>query len=207
MRAAARRTDHSIVLALIGGLAAGFFHVLAGPDHLAAVAPLAVDGERAAWRAGVSWGLGHTAGVLLVGLLLLAFRELIPVEALSAVSERVVGVALVGVGLWGLWRARAANPHLHLPSAPSFAMGTLHGLAGSSHLYGVLPSLMFATRVDAVAYLGGFGAGAIGAMTAFSTIVGAAASAVGHSQATVRRAVLLAASTAAVVVGGVWLLG
>lgn len=200
------RTDGFIVLALIAGLTAGFFHVLAGPDHLAAVAPLAVDGDRAAWRAGFSWGLGHTAGVVLVGTLLLAFRELIPVAALSAVSERVVGVALVGVGLWGLWRARTAHPHQHLPSAPSFAMGTLHGLAGSSHLYGVLPSLMFATRVDAVSYLGGFGAGAIGAMTAFSTIVGVAASAVGQSQAAVRRAVLYAASTAAVIVGGVWLL-
>lgn len=194
------------MLALVAGLAAGFFHVLAGPDHLAAVAPLAVDGDRAAWRAGLSWGLGHTAGVMMVGLLLLAFRELIPVEALSAVSERVVGLALVGVGLWGLWRARTAHPHRHLPAAPSFAMGTLHGLAGSSHLYGVLPSLMFATRIDAAAYLGGFGAGAIGAMTAFSTIVGAAASSVGHSQAAVRRAVLYAASTAAVIVGGVWLL-
>ncbi len=196
------------MLALIAGFTAGFFHVLAGPDHLAAVAPLAVDGDRAAWRAGLSWGLGHTSGVMLVGLLLLAFRELIPVEALSAASERVVGVALLGVGLWGLWRARTSPPrHHHLPAAPSFAMGTLHGLAGSSHLYGVLPSLMFATRVDAVAYLGGFGAGAIGAMTAFSSMIGAAAAAAGQSQAVVRRAVLYAASIAAVIVGGVWLLG
>ena len=196
------------MLALIAGFTAGFFHVLAGPDHLAAVAPLAVDGDRAAWRAGLSWGLGHTSGVMLVGLLLLAFRELIPVEALSAASERVVGEALLGVGLWGLWRARTSPPrHHHLPAAPSFAMGTLHGLAGSSHLYGVLPSLMFATRVDAVAYLGGFGAGAIGAMTAFSSMIGAAAAAAGQSQAVVRRAVLYAASIAAVIVGGVWLLG
>lgn len=196
------------MLALIAGFTAGFFHVLAGPDHLAAVAPLAVDGDRGAWRAGLSWGLGHTSGVMLVGLLLLAFRELIPVEALSAASERVVGVALLGVGLWGLWRARTSPPrHHHLPAAPSFAMGTLHGLAGSSHLYGVLPSLMFATRVDAVAYLGGFGAGAIGAMTAFSSMIGAAAAAAGQSQAVVRRAVLYAASIAAVIVGGVWLLG
>ncbi len=196
------------MLALIAGFTAGFFHVLAGPDHLAAVAPLAVDGDRAAWRAGLSWGLGHTSGVMLVGLLLLAFRELIPVDALSAASERVVGVALLGVGLWGLWRARTSPPrHHHLPAAPSFAMGTLHGLAGSSHLYGVLPSLMFATRVDAVAYLGGFGAGAIGAMTAFSSMIGAAAAAAGQSQAVVRRAVLYAASIAAVIVGGVWLLG
>lgn len=194
------------MLALLTGVAAGFFHVLAGPDHLAAVAPLAVDDDRAAWRAGLSWGLGHTAGVLLVGLLLLGFRELLPVAALSAWSERVVGVALVAVGVWGLWRARAPHAHHRVPAAPSFAMGTLHGLAGSSHLYGVLPSLMFATRADSAAYLGGFGAGAIGAMTAFSAVVGTVAVAAGQSHATVRRVVLYAASAAAVIVGGVWLL-
>jgi hypothetical protein len=194
------------VLALFAGLAAGFFHVLAGPDHLAAVAPLAVDGERGAWRSGLTWGLGHTAGVMLVGLLLLAFRELLPVDVLSAGSERVVGAALIGIGAWGLWRARHPSTHHHLPSAPSFAMGTLHGLAGSSHLYGVLPSLMFASRLDAVSYLGGFGAGAIAAMTAFSAIIGSVASAAGQSSASMRRAVLYAASAAAVVVGGAWLL-
>ena len=195
------------VLALLAGLAAGFFHVLAGPDHLAAVAPLVADDDRVAWRAGLSWGLGHTAGVLFVGALLVAFRELLPMEALSAWSERLVGVALVAVGLWGLWRARAPHVHhQHVPSAPSFAMGTLHGLAGSSHLYGVLPSLMFSSRIDALAYLGGFGAGAIAAMTAFSAALGAVALAAGRSSQSVRQAVLYAASAAAVVVGGVWLL-
>ena len=86
-------------------------------------------------------------------------------------------------------------------------MGTLHGLAGSSHLYGVLPSLMFSSRIDAVLYLAGFGAGAIAAMTAFSAMLGAVALAAGRSSQSVRQAVLYAASAAAVVVGGVWLLG
>lgn len=194
------------MLALLAGIAAGFFHVLAGPDHLAAVAPLAADDDRVAWRAGLSWGLGHTAGVLLVGALLVAFREVLPIEALSASSERLVGAALVGIGVWGLWRARTPHAHQHLSSAPSFAMGTLHGLAGSSHLYGVLPSLMFASRLDALAYLGGFGAGAIAAMTAFSAVLGSVALAAGRSNQAVQQAILYAASAAAVVVGGVWLL-
>ncbi len=41
------------------GLVAGFVHVLSGPDHLAAIAPYAVDGKSRAWRTGVRWGLGH----------------------------------------------------------------------------------------------------------------------------------------------------
>ena len=53
------------------GFLAGFVHVLSGPDHLAAIAPYAVDGKSRAWRTGVRWGLGHAAGVLGVGLLVL----------------------------------------------------------------------------------------------------------------------------------------
>jgi len=195
------------LLAVVAGLSAGVFHVLAGPDHLAAVAPMVAGDDRAAWRAGLSWGLGHTAGVLLVGALLVAFRELLPIDALSAWSERLVGIALVGVGFWGLWRARVPQVHQHVSTTPSFAMGTLHGLAGSSHLYGVLPSLLFTSRFDTLCYLAGFGTGAIGAMTAFSAVLGAATRVAGTSGRSVRQTVLYAASATAVVVGGVWLLG
>ncbi len=37
------------MFAALAGLTAGFFHVLAGPDHLAAVAPLAAE-RRSAQR-------------------------------------------------------------------------------------------------------------------------------------------------------------
>jgi hypothetical protein len=194
------------VFAILAGLAAGFFHVLAGPDHLAAVAPLAVVGGRPAWRSGLVWGVGHTTGVMLVGALLLAFRELLPLDALSAWSERAVGVALVAIGVWGLWSVWRPHAHSHASGGASFAMGTMHGLAGSSHLFGVLPSLAFGSRVDAGVYLAGFGIGAIGAMTAFAALVGSVAVASGRSHAAVRRAILYATSLAAVAVGGVWLL-
>lgn len=193
------------MFAAVAGLAAGAFHVLAGPDHLAAVAPMAAGNDRPAWRAGFAWGVGHTAGVLLVGALLVTFRTLLPLDALSAWSERLVGGALVAVGVWGLWQARAGPGHSHVSGTPSFAMGTLHGLAGSSHLYGVLPSLAFASQLDSAAYLAGFGVGAVAAMTVFAAFVGAVALAAGTSRHTVRRAVLYAASIAAVAVGGAWL--
>jgi hypothetical protein len=194
------------MFAALAGLAAGFFHVLAGPDHLAAVAPLAVGAERTAWRSGLTWGVGHTAGVVVVGLLLLAFREMLPVAALSAGSERLVGLALVGLGAWGVWRARFPATHVHPSGGASFGMGTLHGLAGSSHLFGVLPTLAFAAHADAGLYLAGFGIGAVAAMTAFAAVIGAAAVASGHSSGAVRRTLLYTSSVAAVIVGGAWLL-
>lgn len=195
-----------MLLAVLTGLAAGFLHVLAGPDHLAAVAPLAVSTERAAWRSGFVWGVGHTAGVLLVGVLLLTFRELLPLDALSAWSERAVGAALIAIGAWGLWHVRRPHRHHHVSGRASFAMGTMHGLAGSSHLFGVLPSLLFAARLDAGLYLSAFGVGAIAAMTAFAAVIGSVATASGRSDATVRRTIVYATSLAAVAVGGVWLL-
>ena len=195
-----------MLLAVLTGLAAGFLHVLAGPDHLAAVAPLAVSTERAAWRSGLVWGVGHTAGVLLVGVLLLTFRELLPLEALSAWSERAVGAALIAIGAWGLWHVRRPHSHHPVSGRASFAMGAMHGLAGSSHLFGVLPSLLFSSRVEAGLYLSTFGLGAIAAMTVFAAVIGAVAAASGRSDAAVRRTLVYATSLAAVAVGGVWLL-
>jgi hypothetical protein len=84
-------------------------------------------------------------------------------------------------------------------------MGLLHGLAGSSHLFGVLPSLAFGARADAISYLAGFGVGAVSAMTAFAAVIGAISAASGHSSLVVRMRILYAASAAAVAVGGVWL--
>ena len=78
-------------------------------------------------------------------------------------------------------------------------------LSRLTELFQVLPSLLFASRLDAAGYLMGFGVGAVGAMTAFSALVGSAALVAGRSHAVVRRAVLYAASAAAVVVGGAWL--
>src|SRR5690606_10897761 len=89
------------MFAALAGIAAGLVHVLSGPDHLAAVAPLATDRDRPQWQAGFQWGLGHTAGVLAIGLLLIWFRQWLPIERISAYSERIVGVVLLAIGIWG----------------------------------------------------------------------------------------------------------
>jgi len=116
--------------ALIAGLSAGAIHVLAGPDHLAAVAPLAADRHRRPWTAGMLWGLGHAGGVLLVGIAALVLREVLPLERLSASSERLVGLVLIGIGVWGIRQAArlaempvdefiALNPGFNRPLMPA----------------------------------------------------------------------------------------
>ena len=51
-------------------------------------------------------------------------------------------------------------------------MGVLHGVAGSSHFFGVLPALALPTRAAALTYIGAFGIGTVAAMTAFAAVVG-----------------------------------
>jgi hypothetical protein len=199
-----------MMFAFFAGLLAGLLHVFSGPDHLAAVAPFALNEKTAressglrveGWKTGLQWGAGHTTGVLLIAALLLALREQLPLDTISAYSERLVGVALIGVGSLGFWKAgRATRPHSH--SGASFAMGTLHGVAGSSHLFGVLPALAFSVRAESFLYLAGFGIGAIAAMTAFAA--GVSLFAIRFSRF---NGLLYASSAAALVIGGFWLVG
>ncbi len=105
---------------LITGLIAAMAHVLSGPDHLAAVTPLAIESKNKSWRIGMAWGIGHTLGILLIGVLFLLFRDFIPVEKISAYSEQIVGVMLILIGLWAIAKAglrlrskKHAHPHIH----------------------------------------------------------------------------------------------
>jgi hypothetical protein len=203
------------------------FHVLSGPDHLAAVAPLAIDGRRRGWIAGWTWGLGHASGVVVVALLGVLLREMLPpIDTLSAWSERLVGAALIGIGVWAFSRclhvgkARHAHghmshDHIHVQAGPvwarrlghahaSFCMGVLHGVAGSSHFFGVLPALALPTTRDAVLYIGAFGVGTVAAMALFAAAVGSIAVRGVHGPRAYR-AMMTTAALLAMVVGVVWL--
>jgi cation transport ATPase len=112
---------------LITGIIAAIAHVLAGPDHLAAVTPLAIESKNRSWGIGLAWGIGHTLGILIIGILFLLFRDLIPVEKISEHSEQLVGVMLILIGLWAIAKAglkirskKHAHPHIHKTEAGEF---------------------------------------------------------------------------------------
>jgi hypothetical protein len=196
-----------VIVAALAGTLAGFVHVLSGPDHLAAVAPLASDGDRTSWRAGALWGLGHSSGVLIVGLLALLLRGWLPIEGLSSWSERMVGVVLIGIGLWGFHRVfrGRVETHSHVHPQAAFGVGILHGLAGSSHFLGVLPALALPGLSASLGYLGGFGIGTVAAMSGFATMIGLIATRTRHRGPAATRWLLSACSTMALVVGIAWL--
>jgi hydrogenase/urease accessory protein HupE len=199
------------------GLLAGLIHALSGPDHLSAVAPLVLAERRRRWRTGLFWGVGHSLGVWVMGLLALLLREVLPLDRLSSGSERFVGVVLIGVGLWGIRRSFFATlpDHSHdeeLTEAASRGsgraaawIGGLHGLASSSHLIGLLPALALPSRLASFAYVAGFGLGAITGMTAFSTTLGAFAARITARGQRAYQALLASFSGLAILVGAWWL--
>jgi ABC-type nickel/cobalt efflux system permease component RcnA len=223
------------MIAVLTGLIAGVVHVWSGPDHLAAIAPLAVRRPRGAWVPGMRWGFGHSAGVAMIGLLLLSLRNRLPltsVDWLSLQGERLVGVMLIGIGLWALRRALRHNVHAHehdhggsrhvhlhthrhghkhendgehQHTHTAFAVGILHGLAGSSHVIGVLPTLAFPTMAQAVAYLGAFGVGTVISMTSFSWVMGAITERFTLGSVKVYRGLLGFSAVTAMAVGVFWL--
>lgn len=222
----------NLVITALTGIAMGAAHVVTGPDHLTAVAPLAVRQRARAWVPGVRWGFGHSAGVALVGLLSLWLRDLIPVELVSTWGERFVGVMLFGIGLWALHRALEHNVHTHehehdgqrhvhfhvhqhghaeqekgahRHAHAAFGIGTLHGLAGSSHFLGVLPALALPTRLQAGVYLLAFGIGTVAAMAVFSWGVGWMAARFENRGANIYRGFMGFSAAAAMAVGCFWL--
>ena len=217
-----------MLTAITGALVSGLVHVFSGPDHLAAVAPLAAADRERGWFAGWTWGIGHAAGVVVVALLAVVLRDLLPpIYILSAWSERIVGAALIVLGIWALRHSLRieATPHAHgtlshrhlyIQTGPawarrfghahaSFYMGILHGVAGSSHFFGVLPALALPTRTAAFVYIAAFGIGTVVAMTAFAAAVGWAGAPFARGTL-VHRGMMMTSAVVALVVGTWWLM-
>lgn len=118
------RTNIHIMIQIITGIIASALHVFTGPDHLAAVTPLAIESKKRSWSIGLFWGLGHVAGMVLIGILFLLFKEFIPIEAISAYSEQIVGIVLVGIGVWAIIKVfrnkthKHKHPHFHSEPEP-----------------------------------------------------------------------------------------
>ncbi|MCX6251149.1 MAG: hypothetical protein NTX61_10405 [Bacteroidetes bacterium] len=105
------------------GIAASMAHVVTGPDHLAAVTPLAIDSRKKSWLIGFSWGLGHTIGMLLIWGVFLLFKKFIPVDSIAEHSDLIIGFLLIGIGSWAIIRTYRRHvhknrPHTHFHTKP-----------------------------------------------------------------------------------------
>lgn len=187
------------LLALIAlGFVLGLRHAFE-PDHLAAVSTLATRQGRLGDGSllGLAWGLGHTASIAAVALVVALTGLHLP-EAFSTFAELVVAVLLVVMGLpvlvryaRGRWHmhvhAHDGVSHLHVHSHAtgpahshahpardarrSLGLGIAHGLAGSGAIVLVLAATA-STAATRILYLAAFGAGTVLGMLAVSTTLG-----------------------------------
>ncbi|WP_050179605.1 sulfite exporter TauE/SafE family protein [Domibacillus robiginosus] len=180
------------VLAL--GFMLGIKHAIE-PDHVIAVSTIASQSKKL-WRsslAGMSWGIGHTATLFLVGMtMVLMKREITEQWAMSL--EFLVGVMLVYFGITTVISYK--KTHAHSPAAggsvlhndsksemnnpstgfqllytKSLFMGFIHGLAGSAAMI-LLTMSTVQNAWEGALYILIFGAGTIIGMLLSTTIIG-----------------------------------
>lgn len=103
--------------ALLGlGLVFGLKHATEA-DHIVAVSTI-VSEQRSLLRSalvGALWGVGHTASLIFVGIIVLALRVAVP-ESIAHWLEFGVALMIIGLGTSALLRAlsrRRADVHLH----------------------------------------------------------------------------------------------
>lgn len=188
----------SFLTLMVFGLFFGIEHAM-DADHVVAVSTI-VSESRSLPRSlliGVLWGIGHTATLLVVGLIILFFR-ITPPPWLAVSAELLVGVILIILGIQILWKHGKRRIHAHLhrhgdemhihfhahgatqahthehhkPSVRRpLLVGLAHGLAGSAALM-LLVLGTIQSRLIGALYIVSFGLGSIMGMLAVSALIG-----------------------------------
>jgi hypothetical protein len=222
-----------MLILLVTAATVGFLHALE-VDHMLAVSAFVSRRPTVsvAARFGARWGIGHAIAVLAAGGLLLALGIRWP-ERWDAAAEALVGVMLVGLGIWALVSARRmhfhgeadhgghAHLHIHAAGGPHdhahapghgaghshggiTAVGFLHGLAGTSAVVALIPVTMMTDVGAGLGYLAAFGIGTTVAMTLFAM---AAAAMMHRAQArslSLGRGVAALVGVSGIVTGAIW---
>ena len=96
-------------------------------DHVVAVSTI-VTQQRNVLRSalvGALWGAGHTASLLIVGIIVLALRIAIP-ESVSNWLEFGVALMIIGLGTAALWRSLRRRNDLHVHEHSHDGMSHVH---------------------------------------------------------------------------------
>lgn len=184
------------------GFILGLKHAL-DADHVAVVTTMVSQSKslKKSSLLGAMWGLGHTATLLLVGIIILLFKVSIPPRVALGL-EFLVGLVVIGFGV-DLLRKISRNQihvhqhehggsvhshlhaHLNEPFVPTYglgkpmhnhnhralAVGALHGLAGSAALT-LLVLTTAQSTLQGIVFILIFGLGSIISMLIISSAIG-----------------------------------
>lgn len=195
--------DASVWAALTLGFSLGLRHAL-DPDHLVAVTTIVSEHKSLARSSlvGTFWGLGHTASLLVIGLVVILLKSSIP-DSIALWMEMSVAMMLIVLGANVMWRVtrergfkihthehehddQPTHEHVHFHSHSDhdhrhrifrlgrrpFLVGMVHGVAGSAAL-----TLGVLTTIPSITlglvYIVVFGLGSVGGMLLMSALIGA----------------------------------
>jgi ABC-type nickel/cobalt efflux system permease component RcnA len=193
--------DLSIIFILLTGLGLGLAHSL-DPDHVVAVSTLLCNNKslRKSISSATVWGIGHSAVLFVIGLLVLTLSVVIPQSVLK-LFDCAAGVLLIALGAIVLRPLVAEkiqnnqimhdhshshphslshshshdhaieNHHGHAHLHKSAITGALQGLGGSAALMLVTVSTVNSVEVGAV-FIFIFGVGVILGMVGIACLVG-----------------------------------
>jgi hypothetical protein len=175
------------ILIFIGAFGFGALHAFE-IDHLAAVSAF-VARKPAPGQAvlfGIKWAVGHGLSLLFLGSLLYLLKLSVAVS-LAGSLERLVGVALFGLGVWTLLQLRPGQMHhshshthtaeggrtlTHTHRDGSLLMGMLHGAAGTAAFVGQTLVAFSQSFVSVLAYTTAFSIGVLVAMAVYAGMLG-----------------------------------
>ncbi len=186
--------EASLTTAILFGIVLGMRHAL-DADHIVAVTTI-VSRSRSILRSlmvGVSWGIGHTFTLFLVGFGVLVLKLHIPKE-MALGMEVVVGIILIVLGVTVLRQLLKARGHVHEHThgdvihthshsheksvlhehrhlGKSLLVGMAHGLAGSGAITVLVLASMPGTG-EGLLFLLLFGIGTLLGMMCFSGLIG-----------------------------------
>ena len=178
---------------ILTGILAGFIHVVSGADHLIAMAPSAITNPKIALKNSISWGLGHSSGMIVLAVLALFIKDITPLDKFSNFAEFLVGISLLIVGVIAIKSSLQLNVHSHSHRHdgvahhhfhfhtkaqkkhnkhfhPITGLGLLHGLAGGSHFLAILPALALPIS-NAFVYLISYLIGSLVSMILFTCLI------------------------------------
>jgi len=188
----------SLLSTLAFGFILGIKHAIE-PDHVIAVSTIASRSKKL-WRsslAGVFWGIGHTATLFIVGLVLILMNGEIP-DKWAMSLEFLVGIMLVYLGITSILSFKNIHTHEHEHDGElhkhfhshkydsehehkhqhkdvfymkSMLVGLVHGLAGSAAMTLLTMSTVKSVWEGAV-YILVFGVGTVVGMLLFTTVIG-----------------------------------
>lgn len=216
-----------LFLALLSGFTLGCLHAF-DVDHITAVTAFSSKTRKTvtALRLGITWGLGHSVTLLVLGSVIVFFRLSIP-AIMQNWAEMLVGILLMALGAWTLRsvmrdrhmhvhrHAHDGHEHIHVHAHAAegahdhhhrhslFAIGAAHGLAGTGSVVLLIPVACATQPLSAIGFLVLFGTGTMLAMGLFSLLFSHAVHRVTSERFLFR--VRSASGAASVLIGIMWI--